>query len=108
MIMTNKLTKEQYEKLEPYKQNIRNAVKNAFVHMSGADFLKVADIYADVFGIPLTKSQIGCNTCRLNALRKLGELYVEYEKKEEDKEETGKKKKATRTKKLETNLSDGE
>ena len=83
--MTNKLTKEQYEKLEPYKQNIRNAVKNAFVHMSGADFLKVADIYADVFGIPLTKSQIGCNTCRLNALRKLGELYVEYEKKEEDK-----------------------
>lgn len=107
MIMTNKLTKEQYEKLEPYKQNIRNAVKNAFVHMSGADFLKVADIYADVFGIPLTKSQIGCNTCRLNALRKLGELYVEYEKKEEDKEETAKKKKATRTKKLETNLSDG-
>ena len=108
MIMTNKLTKEQYEKLEPYKQNIRNAVKNAFVHMSGADFLKVADIYADVFGIPLTKSQIGCNTCRLNALRKLGELYVGYENAhEEDKEETGKKKKVTRTKKLETTLSDG-
>lgn len=80
--MQNKLTKEQYEKLKPYERNLTNAAKNAFVHMAGSDFDKVAEIYAEVFGVALTKSQKGCNTCRLNALRKLGELYVNYGKAE--------------------------
>lgn len=83
--MMANLTKEQYEKLTPYKDNLMSAYKNSFVHMSGNDFLKVAEIYNEVFGQALTKSQMGCNTCRLNTLRKLGELYANYtlpEKKE--------------------------
>lgn len=91
-----KLTKEQYEALKPFEKNLTNAAKNNFVHMLGSDFEKVAEIYAGVFGERLTKSQMGCNTCRLNALRKLGGLYINY-----GKEHT----KKTRPKKLEKNGS---
>ena len=87
MEMTNKkLTKEQYERLQPYEKNLKSAYKNSYVHMTASDFNKVAEIYKDITGTALTKSQMGCNTCRLNALKKLGEMYVEYEKKEEEKE----------------------
>lgn len=72
------MTKEQFEKLKPYEETIMNAFKRSFVHMPGSEFLKVAEIYAEIFGTPLTKSQMSCNTCRLNALRKLGELYSTY------------------------------
>lgn len=81
-----KLTKEQYEKLIPWEKDILAAYKNSFLHMTGSDFLKVAEIYKEIMGTALTKSQMGCNTCRLNALRKLGELYSNF------KEEPAKKK----------------
>ena len=84
----NKLTKEQYDKLQPYATSLINAYKHSFVHMPGVEFIKVAEIYNEVFGTPLTKSQMGCNTCRLNALRKLGELYCNYDAPEEKKKET--------------------
>ena len=89
------MTKEQFEKLEPYKEDIMRAYKNSFVHMSGADFNKVAGIYAEITGKGLTKSQMNCNTCRLNALRKLGEMYSTYTESQEQKV------KKTRPKKLE-------
>lgn len=95
--MEKKLTKEEYERLQPYEKELKSAVKNSFLHMSGNDFLKVAEIYKDIFGQELTKSQKSCNTCRLNALKRLGELYNAYT--EEHKE---KKEKKTRPKKLET------
>lgn len=91
MKVFKRLTKEQLEKLAPYEKNLTNAYKNNFVHMSGEDFQKVAVIYAEVFGEGLTKSQMGCNTCRLNALRKLGELYVAAQETKEKKESKGKK-----------------
>ena len=75
-----KLTKELYEELKPYEKDITNAYKNSFVHVSGDIFAKIHEIYKKVFGEGLTKSQMGCNSCRLNALRKLGELYVTYNK----------------------------
>lgn len=84
-----KLTKEQYEKLKPYEKHILSAYRHSFVHVPGDEFNKVAEIYADVFKESLTKSQMGCNTCRLNALRKLGELYDKY----------GKEKKASKPRK---------
>ena len=98
-----RLTKEQYEKLVPYEKHLKAAYKNSFVHMSGSDFEKVADIYAGITGTPLRKSQMNCNTCRLNTLRKLGELYTQYTEDEERKEE---KKKSGRPKKL-TEETDG-
>ena len=97
ILMAN-LTQEQYEKLKPYEKHLINAYRSSYVHMSGADFVKVSKIYDEVFESPLTNKQKGCNTCRLNALRKLGELYVNYNKPEEEKEEE--KKKTPRKKKL--------
>lgn len=100
-MLYKKLTKEQYEALKPYERNLRNAASKSFVHMTGEDFEKVVKIYTEVFGETLTKSQMSCNTCRLNALRKLGELYVNHGKKTETKEN----KKAGRPRKLE--MEDG-
>lgn len=103
-----RLTKEQYESLKPYAKHIISAYKNSFLHMSGTDFLKVAELYNDIFGETISKAKMSCNTCRLNALRKLGELYVAYEAKEKAQKETAdnqepkeEKPKRTRTKKLE-------
>ena len=75
-----KLTEEQYEKLKPYEKDLRNAYKNSFVHMGGADFNVVADIYDQVADKPLSKSQRSCNACRLRALKQLGEAYENHEK----------------------------
>lgn len=96
---TKKLTKEQYEKLLPYEKHIISAYKNSFVHMAGSDFIKVADIYKEIYGAGLTRSQMGCNTCRLNALRQLGELYDAYKKSQEETKPKNTEKKK-RTKKL--------
>ena len=105
-----RLTKEQYESLKPYAKHIISAYKNSFLHMSGTDFLKVAELYKDIFNETITKARMSCNTCRLNALRKLGELYVAYEAKEKERaqketadnqEPKEEKPKRTRTKKLE-------
>lgn len=92
-----KLTKEQYEALTPYKDALKSAYKNSFVRVSGSDFIKIAEVYNKIFQ-PLRKGQMGCNTCRLNALKKLGELYANYT--EEAQEEEKKAKKPGRPKKL--------
>ena len=83
------LTKEQYEKLTPYKDALKSAYKSSFIRITTTEFQKVADIYAEVYGTPLRKGQMGCNTCRLNTMKKLGELYYAYvpEEKEEETEE---------------------
>ena len=90
-----KLTKEQYEMLKPWEKDITSAYRNSFVHVSGNDFNKIHEIYKVIFGESLTKSQMGCNTCRLNALRKLGELYTGYTKEKKDKSPRGRKPKLT-------------
>lgn len=96
------ITKEQYEKLIPWEKDILAAYKNSYLHMVGSDFLKVAEIYKEITGTALTRSQMGCNTCRLNALRKLGEMYSNYLDAQKEK-----KPRKTRAKKLEVN-NDGE
>ena len=85
--MTNRLTKEQYERLQPYEKHIRAAYKNSFVHVSATDFQNIADIFAEITGTPLRKSQMSCNTCRLNTMKKLGEMYEAYEQNEQEKRE---------------------
>lgn len=84
------MTREQYEKLVPYERTLMNAYKNNFVYMPATDFSKVAEIFAEVFSKPLTKSQMGCNTCRLNALKKLGEEYSKFKSEMENTNTTSK------------------
>ena len=102
-----KLTTEQIEKLQPYEKNLRAAYKSSYVHMTSADFAKVAEIYTEVYGVILRKSQMNCNTCRLNVLKKLGELYVNATETEQKKEtKKGRPKKLTEEKlKEETNAT---
>lgn len=94
------LTKEQYDKLTPWKDALRSAWKNSFVRVTATEFNKIAAIYNEVFEQPLRKGQMGCNTCRLNALSKLGELYYTYVPEEKKEEEEKKPEKKTRAKKL--------
>lgn len=87
-----KLTQQQYEALKPYEKHLIAAYKNLFVHVPGTDFTEIAKIYGQVF-TPLTKSQLACNTCRLNALRKLGELYTKHGEPEKKATKRGRPKK---------------
>ena len=66
------MTREQYDKLNVYEQQLRWGVKSNFVHMSSVEFEKVAALYEELYGQALTQAQKNCNTCRLNAIRKMG------------------------------------
>lgn len=72
--MEKKLTKEQIEELKPHGEQLIKAYKNMFIHVSGGEFAEIMKTYNQVFE-PLNRNQMNCNTCRLNALKKLGELY---------------------------------
>ena len=86
------MTKEQYEKLKEYEGVLRNAVKNDYVHISGSEFSKIAEIYNEIF-TPLRKSQMNCNTCRLTALKRLGKEYFAEEEKPKEGSKRGRPKK---------------
>lgn len=79
------MTEEQRKRLEPYERNLLNASKNDYVYMKASDFMVVAEVYAELFE-PLRKSQMGCNSCRINALKRIAGEYF----KEEDKKKTNK------------------
>ena len=101
------MTKEQYEKLKKWEQQLRWAALSSFIHLNNAEFGEIANIYAEVYGESLTQSQKGCNTCRLRAMKRLYSSVQEYlqeiasEQKEERTEEVEEtKKKPGRKKKI--------
>lgn len=73
-----KLTKEQYEQLKPYEKLILAAYRQSFVRVSAEEFSHLVKSYEEIFGVVMTQGQRSCNTCRLNALRKLGAAYDNY------------------------------
>ena len=83
------MTKEQYEKISEYEQQLRWAVKSNFIHMTNTEFSKLAMMYKEFYGEALTQSQMTCNTCRLRALQRLGNDYFAYQQQmaDEQKEE---------------------
>ena len=86
------MTKEQREKLSKYESALRNAVKNDFIHVKAGEFNEIAEIYAEIFQ-PLRNGQKNCNSCRLSALKKLGEEYFAEEKEDNNKKKAGRPKK---------------
>lgn len=88
------MTQEQFEKLIEFEAPITNAYKNSFLHLPASEFNKIAAIYDEIYEKPLTKSQRNCNTCRLNALKRLGMDYWNYKNKIEKNEETPNKPKS--------------
>ena len=94
------MTQEQFEKLEKYESSLNNAVKNSFLHLPAGDFAVIAGIYNEVFDKPLNKAQMNCNTCRLNALKKLGAEYFSFKADIDSEGEPKKKSNKGRPKKL--------
>lgn len=85
------MKKENIEKLQPFEQKLRYAVKQNFMSMASGEFSQLMDIYEDEYGTSLTQAQRNCSTCRLNALKRLGNDYfntiAEQQKEERMKEE---------------------
>jgi hypothetical protein len=102
------MTREQYEKLQVYEQELRYAYRMNFMSMSNGKFADLLVIYKDLYGETLTKGQRGCSTCRLNVLKKIAADYFDMQEqiaKEEKKQrieatEAQPKKKAGRPKKI--------
>lgn len=69
------MTKEMIEKCKKFEMHFKWAIRSNFIHMTHKDFSEVAALYKEQFGTALTKAQMTCNTCRLNALKRLGEDY---------------------------------
>ncbi len=94
------MTKEQFNKLQPYEQQLLWAIKSNFIHMSSGEFGAIAEIYKELYNETITRTQSACNTCRLKALKRIGNDY--FKKKEEIEERAKKaeeKKKAEEEKK---------
>ena len=85
------ITKEIYTKLKDQEKVLKNAVNMDFVHLSAEEFKMFAEIYTEVFGVSLTRSQMNCNSCRLKALKDLGKEYfkvaVSFEQLEKEEQE---------------------
>lgn len=100
------MTRETYHKLKDKERILKNAVNMDFIHLTASEFSFYADIYKEVFGISLTRSQMNCNSCRLKAVKQIGAEYFKvalaYEKldKEEAEVQTPKKEKKSRKKKV--------
>lgn len=74
------INKEIYTKLKDHEKVLKNAVNLDFVHLSSTEFKMFAEIYTEVFGVSLTRSQMNCNSCRLKALKDLGKEYFSVAK----------------------------
>lgn len=101
------MTREQVEQCKEFEQDFRWAINTNFIHMDNTRFSKVAKLYKDILGVAMTKNQMTCNTCRLNAMKALGNDYFASrdafakEDREKEKEEAeAPKKKAGRPRKI--------
>lgn len=79
------IDKELMEKLSKWETVFSNAIKLNFIHLSASEFGEIAKLYKVVFGKTLTKSQMGCNSCRLRALKELAREYFSNKEKQENK-----------------------
>ena len=74
------MTQEIYESLKPFSGHLYTAYYCSFIRLTDKEAkAKLDKLYKDLFG---TESNIlgGCNRCVLNALKKLGKEYFDYEK----------------------------
>lgn len=97
------MTQELYEKCKQYEQNFRWAINSNFVHMTAGEFAKVAVLYREAFAEEI--KNLNCNTCRLNALKRLGTEYFIFQqelanRQKDDRAEDTPKKKAGRPPKI--------
>ena len=77
------IDKELMEKLSKWETVFNNAIKLNFIHLSASEFGVIANLYKAVFGKTLTKSQMGCNSCRLRSLKELAREYFKEKERQE-------------------------
>ena len=99
------MTRDDYERLKKWENNFHLAIKANFVRMSQREFGEFAAEYNKLVEPPLTQSQMGCNTCRLNALKRIGEEWFKWDaavkkQEEEKKNNNDQPKKTGRPKKI--------
>lgn len=72
------MKKAQHEALQPYERALKSARDNGFVRLGMNDFIKIADIYEEIYDKALTTSEKNCSRCRLKAMQKLAADYFNY------------------------------
>lgn len=74
------MTQKEIKLLEQWEDILDKAVNKNFLHLSNSEFGVLAKIYGDLYG-PLSKREMNCNTCRLKALKKMGNDYFRSKEK---------------------------
>lgn len=73
------IKKEQYEKLQGYREYL-NQAKSNFCRISNSNVRRIAEIYEEVSGKKLTSQQLNCTSCVLKMLKELANECDKYEK----------------------------
>lgn len=68
------IKREDYEALKPFEDIFNRAIKLNFLHLGQSEFNEIMAVYEKYFPA-LNKSQMNCGSCRLTAVKKLGEAY---------------------------------
>lgn len=72
------ITKEQYEKLKPYEDNLNTSFHADYCRNLGQNKVKVLDeIYRDIFG-KASQLKSGCSFCVLESMKELAREYYHY------------------------------
>lgn len=69
------MTKEQVERLQKYEQELNWALHQNFMSMTNSKFNEIMSVYNEIYETPLSRSQMNCSTCRLNAVKRLAKEY---------------------------------
>lgn len=78
------MTKEIHERLSAYESILSSAVKSNYARITEGEMKDIADIYKEHYGVSLTRSQLSCSHCKLQAVKRLAgdyNAYVEPKKK---------------------------
>lgn len=73
------MTREQYDKLQEFEQDLRYALRMNFMSIGNGRFKELMNIYKEMYGVGLTLRQSSCSTCRLNAIKRIANDYNEFQ-----------------------------
>ena len=82
------MTKEQIERASKFETAFRYAMHSNFFSLNSGEFGEIAALYQEMFKTSLTRSQQNCSSCRLNAMKRIGEQYFEWKERFEKADQT--------------------
>ena len=78
MFTASKINKEQYLKLLPVERQLRSSLMNNYARMSALEFDAFCALYGEIYGTPLTRNEMNCNSCRLKAIKRVANDFFGY------------------------------